>query len=110
MYNVWYIRQRIEGGKYLVEVEVEIEKSDKEYFEIFECLSIIYTLADIHWETRRPPTTYKVIDKHHHILIDWKSRTPDRRKTHQTWFWYDCVDTYKFNKHMFDKPQLGNKT
>ena len=83
MYNVWYIRQRIEGGKYLVEVEVEIEKSDKEYFEIFECLSIIYTLADIHWKTRRPPTTYKVIDKHHHILIDWKSRTPDRRRTHQ---------------------------
>ena len=34
----------------MVEVEVEIEKSDKEYFEIFECLSIIYTLADIHWE------------------------------------------------------------
>jgi len=28
----------------LEEVEVEIEKSDKEYFEIFECLSKIYTI------------------------------------------------------------------
>ena len=44
MYNFWYIRQRIEGGKYLEEVEVEIEKSDKEYFEICECLSKIYTI------------------------------------------------------------------